>query len=111
MKMVDLNQLYTESLHQSDFPSENYRADRLKAKIQRDSSYSEKILFSKLSHGSTRSFIVYSSDIDVSTAVRHGYELGSLDRMKDAGSSLHQAITQSFEQSEKMKWPPSAHQL
>ena len=58
-----------------------------------------------------QSYIVYRSDIELSSAVATAYELGSIDMTKEAGLYLRNVILEHFFKSEELKWPPTAQDL
>ena len=43
LRLTDLCTIYTSHLKSSDFPNEKYRAEKLKAKIERNKTYKSKL--------------------------------------------------------------------
>ena len=85
----------------------------MRSKLEQDQAYMGRLSFScKLDNaGQYQSCIIYSADIDIDTAVKYSYRLGSMDMIKDAGTALHRSIHNSFKSSDELKWPPSAQDL
>ena len=92
VKLSDLCALYIKSLDQTPHPNPSYRGENLKGKLEK--RYSDSIACCSL--GPFKSYILCSKNIDVATAMRWSYKLGSKDMMKDAGSQLHQVSISVF---------------
>ena len=85
-KLSDLCRLYISSLENTDYANPSFRGENLKKKLE--NHYCDRLSFCSL--GKFRSYILYSSDIDMNKAMRYAYELGSRDMLEDAGTHLHQ---------------------
>ena len=112
MKLSDLTKIFIGSLEHSDFPNPDFRSEKLKIKLEKHEYYQSMLAFCSLSSkGKMQSYIVYRSDIELSSAVATAYELGSIDMTKEAGLYLRNVILEHFSKSEVLKWPPTAQDL
>jgi hypothetical protein len=60
-------------------------------------------------YGKFESYLVASSNIDLESAIRCAYDLGSVDKIGDTASLLRQEINDMFESDESsLSWPPTA---
>ena len=110
VKLTDLQQQYVSVLEQSPFPNANYRSENLAAKLTK--SYPQTLSFAKLEKkGKFQSQLVYSSAIEVGSAVSMAYELSTIDRTRDVALHLRNEIKNSFESSNPLRWPPTAKDL
>jgi hypothetical protein len=78
-----------------------------------EKTYGKKIMFIKMeTHGKFESYLVASSDIDLESAIRCAYDLGSADKIGDTASLLRQEINDMFEnEGSSLSWPPTAKYL
>ena len=110
-----LRLLYVKELGKNGFPSPDYRSENLKAKLEKH-EIGELIEFiTKVNQGDYKNCImltlVYSAGINRADAVAHAYKLGTIDRYQDVALLLHQAIYNSFKESEPLPWPPTVEDL
>ena len=75
-----------------------------------EKTYGKKKMFIKMkTHGKFESYLVASSNIDLESAIRCAYDLGSVDKIGDTASLLRQEINDMFESDESsLSWPPTA---
>lgn len=88
VKLTDLCHLYISALEETDHPNPNFRGENLMEKLE--NHYLDRVSFCSL--GTFRSYILYSSDIDMNKAIQYSYELGSRDTIEEAGTQLHQVL-------------------
>ena len=63
-------------------------------------------------HGKFKSYLVASSDIDLESAIRCAYDLGSADKIGDTISPLRQEINDMFKsEGSSLSWSPTAKYL
>jgi hypothetical protein len=74
-----------------------------------EKTYGKKIMFIKMeTHGKFESYLVASSDIDLESAIRCAYDIGSADNIVDTASLLRQEINDMFEsEGSSLSWPPT----
>ena len=80
-------------LAETEFSNPNYRSENLKVNLEK--TYGKKILvmFIKMeTHGKFESYLVASSDIDLESAIRCAYDLGSADRKLTICSRVKEAV-------------------
>ena len=112
LKLSDLLEVYKTALQETQYPNPNYRGENLKAKLETSEFYKEKLAFSPLfNKGKFPTYLVYSSHIDVGSAIRCAYELGTKDLVIEVAGFLRKVILEAFQNSEALPWPPSAKYL
>jgi len=112
MKLSDLCSAYISALEDTCFPNKNYRSSKLREKLQRSDKYRDQLRFARLAKkGQYQTYLVYSSAIDVETAVIHAFTLGQGNPLKEVAQSLRSIILDAFKESSTLPWPPTAHQL
>ena len=115
VKLCDLRDHYVKELDKTEFANPNYRADKLRQKLQKHPSIGEKISFTSFqkneSHGRFKSQLVFSRSIDVESAVKRSYELGAVDRTEEIAKSIRVSILDAYKKVDKMPWPPTAEYL
>lgn len=84
LKLTDLRHTYISKLEHSIYPNPDYRSGNPKSKLEKYEPYKDKLPF--CDKGKSSFIIVYSSEIDVDTTVKHAYQLGSTDMIENAGS-------------------------
>ena len=110
IKLTDLVQLYVKELESTDFPNPSYRSEKLKDKLE--SRYGQQIAFWKLdSTGRFVSLLVYNAKMKVETAIQSAFQLGSKNVLTEAASVLRETIISEFENSNDLRWPPTADQI
>ena len=99
---------YVSKLAETKFSNPNYRSENLKVILEK--TYGKKIMFIKMeTHGKFESYLVASSDIDLESAIRCAYDLGSADKIGDTASLLRQEINDMFEsEGSSLPWPLTA---
>ena len=89
VKLNELREIYVSKLAETEFSNPNYRSENLKVNLEK--TYGKKIMFIKMeTHGKFESYLVASSDIDLESAIRCAYDLGSADTIGDTASLLRQ---------------------
>ena len=98
-------------LAETEFPKPNYRSENLKVNLEK--TYRKKIMFIKMeTHGKFESYLIASSDIDLESAIRCVYDLGSADKICNTASLLRQEINDMFEsEGSSLSWFPTAKYL
>ena len=110
IKLTDLVQLYVKELEGTDFPNSNYRSEKLKNKLE--SIYGQQIAFCKLdTTGRFVALLVYNAKMTVETAIQSAFQLGSQNVLIEAASVLRDTIISTFENSNDLRWPPTADQI
>ena len=61
--------------------------------------------------GTYQSSIVFSFALDIKSAVREAYLLGSVDTIRDVGMTVHHMMSESHYKLPEMKWPPLPNDL
>jgi len=107
MKLSDLRQMYVTTLQTTKYANPDYRASKLKLKLEKHEPFRERLSFCDLG----KSYIIFSSTIDVQTAVKQAFQLGSRDMIENAGSHLRLSILDDFSNATELKWPPSPSDL
>jgi hypothetical protein len=102
VKLNELREIYVSRLAETEFSNPNCRSENLKVNLEK--TYGKKIMFIKMeTHGKFESYLVASSDIDLESAIRCAYDLGS------DTASLHQTEFES--EGSSLSWPPTAKYL
>ena len=108
VKMTYLLEKYTDYLQKTPHPNPNYRSEKLKLKLQK--SYPSSLSFVTLNK-KFQSSLVYSTNTDNDALVQTTYDLSNEDKEQDVASQLRSDIITTFQQSDSLRWPPSAHHL
>ena len=112
VKLKYFRDCYVEELEKTEFPNREYRKEKLKAKIEKHTVYSEKINIICLSNNSKlKSYLVYNKDTTVEQAVNTAYSLGIKDTHEEVAMDLRTTIFDAFKTSRKLPWPPSVDDL
>ena len=115
IKLCDLREHYVKELEQTEFANSNYRAEKLRNKLQKHPSIGKNVSFTSFHENDTsgkfKSQLLFSNAIDVESAVKRAYELGTVDRAKEVAKSLRESILQAHQQADKIPWPPTADYL
>jgi hypothetical protein len=108
VKLNELGEIYVSKLAETEFSNPNYRSENLKVNLEK--TYGKKKMFIKMeTHGKFEPYLVASSDIDLESAIRCAYDLGSADKIGDTASLLRQEINDMFEsEGSSLPWPPTA---
>ena len=113
IQLATLRLLYIQELEKNGFPNPQYRAEKLKTKLDNHMIH-EFIAFAKVNPGD-RGFItytlVYSAGISAEDAVAHAYKLGSKDKFEEVAMLLRGIIQRAFKASPELPWPPTADDL
>ena len=107
MKLSDLRQMYVTSLQTSKYANPDYRGSKLKLKLEKHEPFRERLSFCDMG----KSYIIFSTAIDVQTAVKEAFQLGSRDMIESAGSHLRLSILDDFSNAPELKWPPGPSDL
>ena len=113
LKLCDLKELYVSHLEETEFPNPNYRATKLKDKLQNHPKFSSALSFCQLSESGPQyhGYIIYNSSMSIDDAIRKAYVLGSCNIIKDSGIQLNGIINKSFKEDNELKWPPNVLDL
>lgn len=104
ISLQHLKNVYIEALSQTNFPNINYRADNLKAKIERSDKYKNSISFAKPQE--FVSYLVYNNNTPVEKLICESYQLGSDNQVKNVSEMINENIKTTFAKAEKSaKWP------
>ena len=89
MKLSDICRYYIGLLDTTDFANPEYRAEKLKAKLQKH-EIGEQLSFTtfQIGDGQYSSQLVFSNSIKTSDAVRLAYKLGTAGSMADVANTL-----------------------
>ena len=110
MKLSALNDTYKSSLMNTTHSNPHYRNENLKTKLMK--KYPNQLVFAEMkTTGPYQSSIVFSSALEIKSAVREAYILGSADTIRDVGITMHHVIIESHNKSPEMKWPPLPNDL
>ena len=108
VKLNELREIYVSKLAETEFSNANYRSENLKVNLEK--TYGKKIMFIKME--TFESYLVASSDIDLESAIRCAYDLGSANKIGDTTSLLRQEINDMFEsEGSSLSWPPTTKYL
>ena len=102
IRLIHSVQLCVKELEGTDFPSPNYRSEKLHDKLE--SRYGQQITFCKLdTTGRYVSLFVYNAKIKVETAIQSAVQLGSKNVLTEAASVLRETIISAFENSNDLR--------
>ena len=110
MKLGDLCQVYILNLQGTQFANPNYKAERLKSKLEKHDHYVLSLSFVLLEQAS-KGYLVYSSNIDVVSAMKSAFKLGSIGMMRSVADDLRNDIFVTFDRSGDLAWPPVVENL
>lgn len=108
-----LRDIYIKELDKGGFPCPDYRAEKLKARIEKNEII-ELINFAKVvpdDEGCRSYNLVFSAKTSVWEAVSLAYQLGSTDKNQGVALFLRNSIQQAFKQCKPLPWPPSVNDL
>ena len=118
IRLDDLREEYIRELNQTSYPNPNYRAEKLKAKLEKHDCIGEEIGIASVmdntlssSQGKCTSQIIFCKSMDIEGAIKLAYILGNIDSFKKVAGLLKQSILDAFQNSEKIPWPPTAEYL
>ena len=94
LKLADLRQVYILYLEKTEHINLNYQNEKLKTKLEGHDPFKRKLLFCDM--GIFQTCIVYSSAIDVHTAVKLAFQLGTTDVIKKPGLHLQETILNEY---------------
>ena len=105
MKLSTLNDKYKSSLNMSTHYNPHYHNENLKKKLLK--RFSDQLVFIEMKATCPyQSAIVFSAALDVKSAIRESFLLGSVDTIQNIGTTLHHMIAESHNKSPDLKWPP-----
>ena len=113
LRLSSLRLIYVEELERNGYEKLNYRSEKLLKRLQSD-PIKDHVHFIKVDHDKADAisfWLVYNSDITVSSALARAYTLGSADKYQDVALLLHQNILRAFRESKDMPWPPTAEDM
>ena len=95
VKLSSLHHIYVSALSETAHSNHNYRSANLKAKLMK--MFNDQIVFCEMSNsGKFQSPIIFSSALDVKTAVKQAFLLGSTDTIESVGITLRHMIAESY---------------
>ena len=105
-----MREQYVSCLEKTNFPNPEYRAKKLKSKIEKYKDYQGIIGFTHSKNneltGKFQSCLIYNRMIKLDCAVTHAFQSGQSDMIKDVGLFLRQSVLNPFSNSEELPWPP-----
>lgn len=108
MKLTELCSMYVSFLQETDHPNPNYRAEKLQAKLEKCVEYKHRLSFCKLEQTAKfKSCLVYDARTSIDRVVSLAYELGTKDMVTEVALHLRKVITEAFEKSNSLPWPPT----
>ena len=110
MKLADLCQVYISNLQGTKFANPNYRAGKLKSKLEKHGSYAHALSFILVDQA-WKGYLVYSSNIDIASAMKSAFKLGSIGIMQSVADDLRSDILSAFDESGDIAWPPVVERL
>ncbi|KAK3084587.1 hypothetical protein FSP39_015968 [Pinctada imbricata] len=112
IQLSHLRLIYVKELRGTPFENDEYRADKLKNKIENHPTLGSKVKFALLEADGHQFNILYSSNISVELAIGKTYQMASKHPLKDAAETLRAAIFRAYEQaSNNPEWPPDVRNL
>ena len=100
LKLSELREQYVSCLEKTNFPNPEYRAEKLKSKIEKYKDYQGIIGFTHSENneltGKLQSCLIYNGMIKLDCAVTHAFQSGQSDMIKDVGLFLRQSILNKF---------------
>ena len=110
VKLSSLQRVYVSVLGETEHSNTDYRNENLKSKLIK--RFGDQLVFCEMSSsGRYQSSIIFSSALDVKSAVKQAFILGSNDNVENVGMALHHVIEQAHEDSPELKWPPVPEDL
>ena len=100
MNLKDLRELYVTELQNTEFS---------KNKLEKHRRLSKILSFVKL--GGLSSNLVFSKQMELSSAIKSTYQLAKQDMNVEVASSLRETVLKSFDQADNIGWPPTSDQL
>ena len=111
VRLSDLCEHYINTLQTTDFENPEYRADKLKRKLEKH-DLGKRICFVSFENtGKYTSQLIYSQSIKTAEAIQMAYKLGSNNSVSSVAATLRTCIKNSFSKYDKMSWPPTAEYL
>ena len=109
VKLSDLRETYVSSLKENNFYNPDYRSHKRKMKLERHEPFRNRLSFCEL--GKFKSYILFSSSIELQTAMKQAFQLGSLDMLQNVGTHIRESIIDQSSKSPNLKWPPMPSDL
>ena len=111
VKLANLRNVYVSELENTKHANPDYRSEKLKHKLEvhEHEPFKDKLSFCDM--GNFRSDIIFSSSIDVNSAVKQAFLLGATDVIEQTGKNLRQFIMDAYSRSPDLKWPPDPSDL
>ena len=96
LKLTDLRKAYINSLEGTDYANPDYRAEKLKAKLE--VHFKDRIAICQLdAKGRFESQLVYNSKMTLKTAVKTAYSIGGTNVLTEAALYLRNAVLTAFD--------------
>jgi len=102
--------MYVTELEKSNYSNPGYRSHKLKFKLEGHEPFTDRLLFCHLSEFHSY-IILFSSDIDLNTAVKQAFMIGSANMIQNAGLHLRQCVMDDFSNAPDLTWPPAPSDL
>ena len=97
MRLSDSCEMYVSALEEKEHSKPDYKAERLKKKLEKSDTYGQTLPFCSLnSGGEFKLYIVYSFDVSTDRCVTLAYELGSTDIVQHVALYLRNKIAEAF---------------
>ena len=118
VRLEELREQYVKELNKTQYSNPNYRADKLKSKLEKHDTIGKEVGFLNLLDntcknvkGRFNSQIVFCKTMGLGKALTLAYNLGSVDSIKEVATMIRTSILNGFQSSEKLPWPPTAEYL
>jgi hypothetical protein len=112
VKLSELLDVYIGHLRETLFQNDKYRGTKLKTKLEQCTLYTGLLGFCPIGKdGRFQSYLVFSQQTDVVSAIKNAYELGGIDKVKDVARLIKDNIVSAFKDVDNMPWPPTANDL
>ena len=108
IKLEELKMVYVEELEKTDCKNRKFRGEKLKRKIEKHNMFSKKVSFVKLQEGTkTSTYLLFSRQMDVGSALRDAYKLGTQDNIREVALAVRKSIFEAQEECQLRYWPYS----
>ena len=103
---------HVSSLKETSFPNPNYRAEKVKKKLENVQAYKGHLGFCP--YGATlqfHSYLLYNLKTEVEEVIKASYELGCGNDVEKVARILRDEILQRFQEADKNTWPLTVQDL
>lgn len=97
LKLSDLRGFYISHLQKTPFPNPDYMGENLKSNVKRCKIYEGLLGFCPIGNdGEIYSYLVFSTNMDVSNAIRASYQFGGIDKVKVVAGLVNAEVVTTF---------------